>query len=146
MHTHPNTRPPPSARPPRPAVAHFRRLMGTPAYGGQLWGEISAMTVLSRIGSALPRLLRRTDLHHRLIHGSDYPIPAINPLINTWQILAADLIDREDRAPLAELWDESPLLFEFVLKRCLRLGDDRQARFPASVFQPPAHLFPGLKR
>jgi len=128
----------------RPSFDLFLRLMDTPEYDGRLWGEISALTLVSRVGDVLPRLLARKDLHHRLIHGSDYPIPAINPLINTWQILAKDLIDPEHRAPLSQLWDHNPLLFEFVLKRCLRLEHDPTARFPVAVFQPKAGLFPRL--
>ena len=128
----------------RPSLDLFLRLMDTPDYEGRLWGEISALTLFNRVGNALSRILRRTDLHHRLIHGSDYPIPAIDPLIHTWQIMGADLIDPDTRGPLAELWNASPLLFEFVLKRCLRLAEAPEIRFPASVFQPPASLFPRL--
>jgi mannonate dehydratase len=128
----------------RPSLDLFLRLMDTKEYEGRIWGDISALTVFTRIDDALPRVLRRTDLHHRLIHGSDYPIPAIDPLINTWQILAADLIDSEDRAPLSELWDRNPFLFDLVLKRRLRAAEDPTIRFPPSVFQPPAGLFPRL--
>jgi predicted TIM-barrel fold metal-dependent hydrolase len=123
----------------------FLRMMDMPEYAQSLWGEISATTLVDRVGRLLPELLRRQDLHPRLINGSDYPIPAIDPLISTWQIVASDLIDSEHRRPLSELWDENPLIFDFVLKRCLRLEHDPQARFPASVFQPPSSLFPRVQ-
>jgi len=107
---------------------------------------ISALTMFNRIDTALPTILRRKDLHSRLIHGSDYPLPGIDLLFNTWQIRAAELIDSSDRGPLSELWNQNPLLFDFALKRCVRLPDDPDTRFPASVFQPPDHLFPRIQR
>jgi len=129
----------------RSAFDLFLRLMDSSDYADRLWGEISAITIFNRVSGPLPRLLKRRDLHPRLIHGSDYPIPAINPLINTWQLLKEDLIDSAHRAPLSELWERNPILFDYVLKRCLRLEDDPEARFPASVFQPQAGLFPRLE-
>jgi len=125
----------------RTSLELFLRLMDSPQYEGLLWGEISALTLLTRVEDALPRMLRRTDLHHRLVNGSDYPIPAIDPLINTWQLQAAGLIAPGDRAALSELWSENPLLFDFVLKRHLRTEDAPHARFAASIFQPPESLF-----
>jgi predicted TIM-barrel fold metal-dependent hydrolase len=122
-----------------PAFDLFLRLMDTPDYAGLLFGEISAITLFNRAGTAIRRLLERSDLHPRLIHGSDYPLPAIDPLIQTWQLRSAGLIPPETRAPLAALFNENPLLFDLVLKRCLCLDGDPATGFPPSVFQ-------GLKR
>ncbi len=128
----------------RSAFEMFVRLMDTPQYEGQLFGEISAVTLFNRVSSPLPEILRRQDLHPRLIHGSDYPIPAIDLLINTWQLRAKGLIDPDHRAPLAEIWKVNPILFDLILKRCLRHPDSPDVHFPASVFQPSSDIFPRL--
>ena len=112
---------------------------------GQLWGEISAVTLLNRVKTAVPALLKRTDLHHRLVHGSDYPIPGVDPLINLWQLWALGLIRWEDRAPLAQLFNKNPILGDFVLKRIFITEDERAEGFPPSVFCPPWSLFPNLR-
>ena len=57
--------------------------MEEPRYQEQLYGEISAMTQVNRLTDPLVVLLGRTDLHHRLISGSDYPLPATNVVIQT---------------------------------------------------------------
>jgi predicted TIM-barrel fold metal-dependent hydrolase len=119
----------------------FLRLMDTPDYHGQLFGEISAVTLFNRVGGVLRRLLERTDLHDRLIHGSDYPLPAIDPLIQMWQLVAEDLVSAELRAPLSALFDQNPLLFDLVLKRTVCLGGDERTRFPARMFQGLPGLF-----
>jgi mannonate dehydratase len=119
----------------------FLRLMDTPEYHGRLFGEISAVTLFNRVGGVLRRLLERTDLHDRLIHGSDYPLPAIDPLIQTWQLVAEDLVSPELRAPLSALFDQNPLLFDLVLKRTVCLGGDERTRFPARMFQGLPGLF-----
>jgi len=118
----------------RPAFELFMRLMDSPQYRQQLYGEISAVTLFNRVGVALRTLLERTDLHHRLIHGSDYPLPAIDPLIQTWQLVAAGLLPSDLRAPAAELFNENPLLFDVVVKRMVCLDSQLQTRFPTTVF------------
>ena len=59
----------------------FMRMMDNKKYDGLLYGEISAMTQFNRLPKPLLTLLERTDLHHRLVNGSDYPLPAINIVI-----------------------------------------------------------------
>jgi predicted TIM-barrel fold metal-dependent hydrolase len=112
----------------------FLRLVEDRRYEGLVFGDISAMTQYNRIGEPLTTVIGRADLHDRLVNGSDYPLPAINVLIRTKPLLRAGYIDAEERASLREIYRFNPLLFDFVLKRCLKLpGTDR--RLPASVFQ-----------
>ncbi len=132
--------------PGHPSVSSFElflRMMDNENYIGKLWGEISAITLLNRVKTAVPQLLKRKDLHHRLVHGSDYPIPGVDPLINLWQLWVLGLIRWEDRAPLAQLFNENPILGDFVLKRVF-INDDGNEGFPPSVFCPPWSLFPNL--
>jgi predicted TIM-barrel fold metal-dependent hydrolase len=111
----------------------FMRLMDDPRYEGLVFGDISAMTQFNRIGAPLSTIIAREDLHPRLVNGSDYPLPAINVVIRTRPLAKAGYLREEERAPLREIYGFNPLLFDYVLKRSLRLpGTDK--RIPADVF------------
>jgi uncharacterized protein len=117
----------------------FLRLMDEKRYEGLVFGEISAMTQYNRIGRPLITMLSRADLHHRLVNGSDYPLPAVNVLIRTQPLRRLGYINASERAALGEIYHYNPLLFDFVLKRSLRVpGTDK--RFPPSVFMTNSML------
>lgn len=119
----------------------FMRLMGEKKYEGLLFADISAVTQHNRLGPALTVLLERSDLHHRLVNGSDYPLPAINIVIRTKSLLEAGYITEVEREQLNEIYHFNPLLFDFVLKRTIRApGTDK--RFSASVFMANPSLGP----
>ncbi len=111
----------------------FMRLMNEKRYEGLVFGEISAMTQFNRIGKPLTTLLEREDLHERLVNGSDYPLPAVNVLIRTKPLVKQGYINADERQYLKEIYDYNPLVFDFVLKRTIRLPGTAQ-RLPASVF------------
>lgn len=111
----------------------FMRLMDEKRYEGLLFGEISAMTQFNRIGKPLTTVLEREDLHERLLNGSDYPLPAINILIRTRPLVRGGYIDADERESLKEIYDYNPLLFDFVLKRTLKLPGTKK-HLPATVF------------
>ena len=112
---------------------YFVRLMEEKRYEGLLFGEISATAQFNRLPGPLVTMLARTDLHARLVNGSDYPLPAINVLVRTGRLVDLGLITDEERDQLREIYDYNPLLFDFVLKRALK--DPKTGRgFPASVF------------
>lgn len=116
----------------------FLRLMDEKRYEGLVFGELSAMTQFNRSGK-LRTLLVREDLHERILNGSDYPLPAVNLLIRTRPLVKQDYINAGEAGSLKEIYDFNPLLFDFVLKRTLRLpGTSR--RFPASVFMTNSAL------
>ncbi len=111
----------------------FLRLMNEKRYEGLVFGDISAMTQFNRAGTPLATILERQSLQERLVNGSDYPLPAINVLIRTGPLVKAGYINTDERNSLNEIYDFNPLLFDFVLKRTIRLpGTNR--RLPASVF------------
>jgi hypothetical protein len=112
----------------------FMRLMDDKRYEGLVFGDISAMTQFNRIGHPLSAVIGREDLHGRLVNGSDYPLPAINLLIRTRPLLRAGYINAEERDSLREIYRFNPLLFDYTLKRCLKLPGTNK-RLPASVFQ-----------
>jgi len=117
----------------------FMRLMSEKRYEGLVFGEISAMTQFNRCGSPLTTILEREDLHDRLVNGSDYPLPAVNVLIRTKPLVQQGYINADERQSLQEIYDYNPLIFDFVLKRTIRLPGTEK-RLPASVFMTNANL------
>ena len=111
----------------------FLRLMDEKRYEGLLFGEISAMTQFNRSGKPLRTMLAREDLHERLVNGSDYPLPAVNLLIRTRPLVKQGYINNSEADCLKEIYDYNPLLFDFVLKRTLKLPGTSRS-FPASIF------------
>ena len=131
---------------PRGALADnfdlFLRLMETPKYRGLLFGDISAMAQFNRLSRPLATMLKRKDLHGRLVNGSDYPLPAINIIIRTRDLERAGFITATERALLNELYEFNPLLFDFMVKRTVRAPGHGE-KFPASVFMVHPELDPG---
>lgn len=130
--------------PGRPQVSNFDlflRLMDEERYLGLLFGEISALTQTNRMGAPLRTLLQRSDLHSRLVNGSDYPLPAINVLISTRRLQSEGYISSEERSGLNEIYEYNPLLFDLILKRLLKHPESGQS-FSASVFQAHPELQP----
>jgi len=111
----------------------FLRLMDERRYEGLLFGEISAMTQFNRSGKPLRTMLAREDLHERLVNGSDYPLPAVNLLIRTRPLVKQGYINNSEASSLKEIYDYNPLLFDFVLKRTLKLPGTSRS-LPASIF------------
>ena len=111
----------------------FLRLMDESKYVGLVFGEISAMLQFNRMPGPFTTLLKRQDLHPRLVNGSDYPLPAINALIHTRALASDGFITSAEREALNEIYDYNPLLFDFVLKRTMRHPETKQ-KFAASVF------------
>jgi mannonate dehydratase len=115
------------------------RLMDEKRYEGLLFGEISAMTQFNRSGKPLRTMLAREELHERLVNGSDYPLPAVNLLIRTRPLVKQGYISVEEGESLKEIYDYNPLLFDFVLKRALRVPGTSK-RFPPAVFMTNSAL------
>lgn len=125
----------------RPAFELFLRLMDEPQYEGSLFGDLSAMTLSNRDPAVLRELLTRSDLHPRLVNGSDYPLPAIDPMISTRLLAWQGLLDEQDRPALGEIFSANPLLFDYILKRRLRHIDEGGThRFLPALFES-ARLF-----
>jgi predicted TIM-barrel fold metal-dependent hydrolase len=109
----------------------FLRLMEAPQYKDLLFGEISAITLLNHAWTIQP-LLQRTDLHSRLLNGSDYPLPAILPIVSLKQLVGKNLLDENHVDFLKAIRLYNPILFDFALKRLLRYEG---STFPTSVFE-----------
>ena len=107
--------------PPVDSFALFARLMDEPRHARLLYGDISAVTQVNRAGGTLARLLEREDWHPRLLNGSDYPLPGLMPIFSVEYIVSLGLLDAAAAPVLSAIRAHNPLLFDFVLKRSLRL-------------------------
>lgn len=103
----------------RPSFDLFLQLMAEPRAGDRLYGDISAITQRNRKAACLRTLLEREDLHPRLLHGSDYPLPGVLPLTSTRSLARAGLLPRDAVRDLDLVREHNPLLFDFALKRLL---------------------------
>ncbi len=112
----------------------FMRLMAEQRYEGRLFGELSGLTLMTRVGPALEQLLDAGHLHERLVDGSDYPLPALNAAISLGQLVSGGFISPADREALAEIYRAHPLAFDLALKRCLR-SPASGARFSPQAFE-----------
>jgi predicted TIM-barrel fold metal-dependent hydrolase len=112
----------------------FLRLMAEPAYGGRLYGDLSAIAQVNRLPQPLRYLLAHPELDGRLLNGSDYPLPGVDLVIWTRRLVTLGLLSGAERKALNEIWKRNPLLFDFVLKRTLR--DSKTGRhFDPAIFQ-----------
>ena len=110
-------------------------------YRANLFGEISAIPYLGT-HKLFEALVADPGLCTRLVNGSDYPAPAVPGIDPTERLLRAGYLadDGTEGAGLAERRRDAlreirrynPLLFDFVLKRTLRIGG---RRLPRCVFQ-----------
>lgn len=120
----------------------FMRLMRQPQYKSNLFGDISAVTQSNRLPGPLTQLLEQSDIHDRLVNGSDYPLPAINIVISTRLLAYHGFITEIERDLLNEIYRVNPLLFDFVTKRTLR-HPLHGNRFPPRVFMENPRLEDG---
>ena len=97
----------------------FLKAMAEPRARNLLYGDISAITLRNRQAAVIRTLLQRTDLHSRLLYGSDYPLPGILPLISSATLARTGLLPKAAVADLNALREHNPLLFNFVQKRLL---------------------------
>ena len=105
----------------------FARMMAEQRYEGKLFGEISAMTQFNR-AMWIPSLIEHQEWHHRLLNGSDYPLPGVMPLFSVSYYAQQGLIAADTVPVLKEIREYNPLLFDFVLKRQLRWKEKQLAK------------------
>jgi mannonate dehydratase len=110
----------------------FSRLMEEKRFEKALHGDISAMTQVNRAGPALAKVIERSDWHARLLNGSDYPLPGVMPIFSVDYLVSFGMLAANAAPVLTEIRLHNPLLFDFVLKRSLRMNGKPLA---ASVFE-----------
>ena len=109
----------------------FSRLMAERRYEKLLYGDLSAITQANRLEWLGPLLAKR-EWAGRLLNGSDYPLPGILPLFSLDRMVGDAFIDKAIVPPLRSLRESNALLFDFVLKRNMRVGGNR---LPDSAFE-----------
>jgi mannonate dehydratase len=98
-----------------------------------VYADLAAVTKKNRSVKVLTALLDRTDLHPRFVNGSDYPLPAINIMIWTRDMVKHGFMTAEERVYLNDIYRDNPLLFDFVLKRTIR-SPKTHSQFPEYIF------------
>jgi uncharacterized protein len=121
----------------RPAFELFARLMDEADWHNRLTGDVSALFQVNRAASVWRTVLAREDWHARLLHGSDYPLPCVAPLVQLGSLVRAGVLDHGDVGALDLLRAHNPLLFDLVLKRRVRW---RGSALAEAVFQTRPHF------
>jgi uncharacterized protein len=124
----------------------FMRVFTEAAWAKRLFADVSALVQLNRCGQPLREMLLSKDLHPRLVNGSDYPLPSIDPLISTRLLVEKGYLTADERELANQVFAANPLLFDFVLKRTIKT-EDKQAMyaFAPTVFET-SWLFGGDER
>lgn len=105
----------------------FTRLMDEPRYESLLFGELSALTQVNRMGVPLKTIITRSEWHPRLVNGSDYPLPGVMPLFSPSRLVDEKYIDAATAKVLSAIRRYNPILFDFVLKRHLAVDGKKLA-------------------
>ncbi len=112
----------------------FERLMGEAQHEGRLFADISAMPQLNR-APYLEKIINRPEWHSRLLNGSDYPLPGVIPLFSVDAMVEKGWLKKSEGEVLKQIREYNPLVFDFVLKRSLRVGGRRLGN---SIFETAA--------
>jgi mannonate dehydratase len=123
-----------------PAFSLLRRLMERAEYRGLLYGDISGVVSNWREPGMMRELVAGETWQGRLVNGSDYPLPGSPLLTSTTRLAELGVLSSAEAAEVAHIQGHNPLLYDFALKRLLRVEGHS---FPSQVFQPAA-LFAGL--
>ncbi len=109
----------------------FSRMMGESRYEKLLFADISAVPQTNRAGY-LKAIVENREWHPRLVNGSDYPLPGVMPLFSVDGLVERGWLKAEEAGVIKRLRDYNPLMFDFVLKRSLRIAG---AKLSDSIFE-----------
>ena len=126
----------------KPYVSNYtllHRLMENPKYDKLLYADISAIVGILRV-PVLKQVLDDKEIHHRLVYGSDYPLPCVNALTFMKQLTYHGLVQSRHVPCLKELYNYNPLLYDVALKRVLR--GPKGGQFPPILFKRHQDLPP----
>jgi mannonate dehydratase len=103
----------------------FYRLLAEKNYHEQVYGDVSAITQVNRDKAVIEAIFTRTEWHANLINGSDYPLPGVFPIISTQSFADWGYIEQSEADILAQIRRFNPLLFDFVLKRAIKVNANK---------------------
>ncbi len=104
------------------SVAHFdlfARMMQNSEWHDRLFGDLSAVNLVNREKTVLPRLLQEKDWHPRLSQASDYPLPAVMPIVSLRGLHNAGVLSESDAKVLMQVRQHNAIWFDLLLKRAL---------------------------
>ena len=107
-------------------------MMKQDRYKNNLFADVSALTQFNRL-HVLDQLIETTEIHDRLVNGSDYPLPAVNFVIQTRALEKTGHITPAERGMINAIYHVNPLLFDYVLKRTIK-HSKTGARLPPGIF------------
>lgn len=99
----------------------FMRLLRESGEDAELYADIGALAQRGRVPETLAELLQHPDIFDRLVYASGYPLPAINGAVDIDMLAEDGFVTGDQAAALREIYDVNPLLFDFVVKRLIRL-------------------------
>lgn len=117
----------------------FWRIFQEKQWEGKLFADNSGLTIHARLGKPIEVLLTHPEVHHRLMNGSDYPLPAINILYRTSQLEDQGYLTEEEAEGLNEIYKFNPLVFDLAMKRTLKHPKTGQ-KFLPEAFTIPKEL------
>ncbi len=116
----------------RPSFELLCRLVDAPEHRARLFGDVSGIIDSGRAPEQLRDLLSHPRWHDRLVNGSDYPLPGVRVAVSTGRLVEAGLLDAALPPLIDHIQRHNPLLFDFVVKRCL---SHRGQGLPAAAFE-----------
>ena len=118
-----------------PAFHLLRRLIEETKYRELLFGDISGVVSNWREPDIVRELVVDERWQGRLVNGSDYPLPGSAILTSLERIVELGFLSPEESRSIGHIRGHNPLLFDFALKRLLRIGGHSIA---PDVFQAAA--------
>ena len=98
----------------------FWRMFSNKKYKNTIYADLSGALIYTRIGKPMNKILEHPELQHKIIYGSDYPLPAINFLYRTSQLKKLGYLTEKKARILNEIYKYNPLLFHFVMLRNIK--------------------------
>eukprot|EP01060_Flectonema_neradi_P014067 TRINITY_DN20794_c0_g1_i1.p1 TRINITY_DN20794_c0_g1~~TRINITY_DN20794_c0_g1_i1.p1 ORF type:complete len:610 (+),score=85.33 TRINITY_DN20794_c0_g1_i1:235-1830(+) len=115
----------------------FYRMMAEKKYEELLFADISALTCFKRLKN-LVKILDSTEIHSRLLYGSDYPVPCVPLVVQPSEFSRYGILSDADAQMVGHIRESNPLLANFVALRLFKTPKGNS--FPDSVFHGIPHL------
>ncbi|MFV2058229.1 MAG: amidohydrolase family protein, partial [Thiohalomonadales bacterium] len=110
-----------------PNLELFARLLAEKKYESRLFGDISAITQVNRSREMIETIVTRKDWHHRLLYGSDYPLPGVIPIVSPENFVRWGYLPKQEAETLSEVRKYNPILFDIMLKRRIKINGQQLA-------------------
>ncbi len=114
----------------------FERLMDDKQYENNLLADISATPQTNR-AAVIEKIIERDHWHPRLLNGTDYPLPGVVPLFSVDRLVERSWLTKSEGSVMKEIREYNPMLFDFVLKRTLRVNGKKLSN---TVFETARHF------